>query len=123
MVGRQILCDKSFLTLDRVIERFINRVVDKGGTLLMTDEWSGYRRVGKTMNHATINHQVQYSDGLIHTNTIEGFWSLLKRAWYGQHHHYSREYMELYVAEATYKYNHRDREDGFGHLVAAMVGV
>ncbi len=59
---------------------------------------------------------------MIHTNTIEGFWSLLKRAWYGQHHHYSREYTGLYVAEATYKYNHRKSHNGFKHLVAAMVG-
>ena len=38
------------------------------------------------MKHAVINHKVQFADGDTHTNTIEGFWSLLKRAWYGQHH-------------------------------------
>lgn len=46
-------------------------------------------------------------DGDVHTNTIEGFWSLLKRAWYGSHHHYSIAYAPLYVAEACYKYNYR----------------
>jgi hypothetical protein len=47
---------------------------------------------------------------------------LLKRAWYGQHHHYSREYMPLYVSEACYKYNHRKDSKGmFGKLLARMV--
>ena len=120
--GGRVVAEPADNTTGRTIESFIDRVVDKAGTLLLTDEWGGYRRVGRTMNHAAVNHKVQYVDGLIHTNTIEGFWSLLKRAWYGQHHHYSREYMGLYVAEATYKYNHRRQENGFKHLVTAMVG-
>ena len=47
-----------------------------------------------------INHSQAYVDGSTHTHTIEGFWSLLKRAWYGQHHHYSKPYTLLYLAEA-----------------------
>ena len=68
--------------------------------------------------HATINHQIAYADGDIHTNTIEGFWALVKRAWYGPHHHYSRKYMPLYISEACYKFNkrgkceHIPRDDG-----------
>ena len=38
---------------------------------------------------------------------IEGFWSLLKRAWYGQHHRYQKGFTPLYVAEAVFKHNHR----------------
>ena len=121
--GGRVVAEPAKNTTGRTIEDFINRRVDKAGTLLMTDEWGGYNRVGKTMNHAAVSHKVQYVDGMIHTNTIEGFWSLLKRAWYGQHHHYSREYTGLYVAEAAYKYNHRKNQNGFKHLVAAMVGA
>ena len=61
-----------------------------------------------------INHSRTYVDGPIHTNTIEGFWALLKRAWYGTHHHYQRRFLPLYVAEACWKYNTRHDEDGFG---------
>ena len=61
------------------------------------------------MNHTIINHQEQFVDGDIHTNTIEGFWSLLKRAWYG-HHHYQTAYTPLYVAEGCYKYNYREMD-------------
>ena len=42
-------------------------------------------------------------------NTIEGFWALVKRAWYGTHHHYSEKYMPLYIAEACWKYNNREK--------------
>ncbi len=40
------------------------------------------------MPHAVMNHNTACVDGSVHTNTIEGFWSLLKRAWYGSHHPY-----------------------------------
>ena len=53
--------------------------------------------MGRQLPHFVIDHAVQYVDGLIHTNTIEGFWSLLKRAWYGTHHHYSDEYALAYA--------------------------
>ena len=58
---------------------------------------------------------------MIHTNSIEGFWALVKRAWYGSHHHYSKKYMHLYIAEACYKFNARKSKDDFGGLLAAMV--
>ncbi|MGP0087642.1 MAG: transposase [Steroidobacteraceae bacterium] len=73
------------------------------------------------MKHVTINHQVAYADGHIHTNSIEGFWALVKRAWYGQHHHYSRKYMPLYITEASYKFNNRKKADTFGGMIGLMV--
>ena len=69
------------------------------------------------MKHHIIDHQEQFVDGDVHTNTIEGFWSLLKRAWYGSHHHYWTEYTPLYVAEACYKYNYRNIESIFDKFV------
>ena len=80
----------------------------------------GDNRIGKVhsyVDRAVINHSVRYADGETHTNTIEGFWSLLKRAWYGSHHHYSKSYTPLFVAEANWKYNHRKDEDGFGSFL------
>ncbi len=55
----------------------------------------------------TINHSETYVVGDIHTNSIEGFWATIKRAYMRQHHHYTRKYAGLYVAEACFKYNHR----------------
>src|SRR5215210_406851 len=59
------------------------------------------------------NHAVEYANGQAHTNTIEGFWALVKRAWYGSHHHYSRKYMPLYISEACFKYNRRKQKCAF----------
>ena len=76
-------------------------------SVLITDEYKVYNMVRKSIDHRVINHSEHFVDGEIHTNTIEGFWSLLKRAWYGQHHHYQKGFMPLYIAEAAFKYNHR----------------
>ena len=101
------------------ILRFLRNTVDPDGTLLITDEWGAYRPAARLgcYQHAVINHSVAYADGLTHTNTIEGFWALLKRAWYGSHHHYTRHWMPLFVAESSWKYNHRGDSDGFGSFL------
>ena len=107
----------------RGLSEFIRRFVDKKGTLLITDEFPGYNRVKKEMIHATVNHAIEYANGIIHTNTIEGFWSLVKRAWLGQHHHYRTKYMALYIAEACYKYNQRKVDCSFDRTVGIMVAA
>jgi transposase-like protein len=105
------------------LAKFIAKTVDTAASILFTDEYSGYQTIGKMMRHRAINHSKAYVDGIVHTNSIEGFWSLVKRAWYGSHHHYSRKYMDLYIAEACYKHNKRRSKDDFGGLLAAMVGA
>ncbi len=97
--------------------QFIRRAIDPDGSRLITDEYGVYNVVRRIMNHAVIQHARHYSDGDIHTNTIEGVWSLLKRAWYGSHHHYSKRFTPLYVAEACYKYNNRKNKRAFDSFV------
>lgn len=106
-----------------VILEFIRRVVKVKDSELMTDEYHGYRQFAQMMKHEVINHQEQYVEGDKHTNTIEGFWSLLKRAWYGQHHHYSTGYTPLYVAERCYVYNNRHRKTIFWKFIKESVEV
>ena len=106
-----------------LIEKFISRFVEKDGTILMTDQNPSYQRIGRKMVHAVINHSMAYAEGITHINGIEGFWSLVKRAWIGQHHHYSEKYMPLYLAEACFKYNHRDQADAFRNSLAICLGV
>ena len=107
----------------RAILEFIRRVVKVKDSELMTDEYHGYRQFAQMMKHEVINHQEQYVEGDKHTNTIEGFWSLLKRSWYGQHHHYSTGYTPLYVAERCYVYNNRHRETIFWKFIKESVEV
>ena len=115
------MADRDSLTADG-IERFITRFVERDGTILITDQNPSYRQVGRKMAHAIINHSLAYVEQLTHTNTIEGFWSLVKRAWYGTHHHYSVKYMPLYLAEACWKYNNREKNgEAFRDTLKGMV--
>lgn len=53
----------------------------------------------------------------IHTQTIEGFWSIFKRGVVGTFHKMSRKYMQLYVAEFQFRYNNRENADIFGTAI------
>ena len=87
---------------------FIKDVVDSAKSVLMTDEFQAYNGADKIMPHSTVNHgEKEYVHGIAHTNTIEGFWSMLKRAFHGTHHHYSKKWTQCYVDEACYKWNNR----------------
>jgi hypothetical protein len=58
--------------------------------------------------------QPKHVVGAVHTNTIEGFWSILKRGVVGTYHKVSRKYSHLYVAEFQFRYNNRENADIFG---------
>ena len=90
-------------------------------SLLMTDQYLGYNRMADHMNHATVDHSVQYVDGMVHTNTIEGFWSLLKRALVGAHHRYTVKHALSYIIEACFKYNIRRSVNPFDAFIRATV--
>lgn len=93
------------------IAEFIKKHVKTEDTELYTDQFRGYNEVGEEVKkHETLNRSEKWEAGELHTNTIEGFWSFVKRAWYGSHHHYSTGYTPLYLAEACYKYNYRSRD-------------
>jgi ISXO2-like transposase domain len=69
--------------------------------------------------HEVINHAPgEYVVGVIHTNTIEGFWSIFKRGVVGSYHKVSRKYLPLYVAEFQFRYNNRENPDIFGIAIA-----
>ena len=108
--GGQVVAEVAKGLTGRDILEFIRRVVNVKESELMTDEYYAYNALSSQLKHHVINHKEQYVDGDKHTNTIEGFWSLIKRAWYGQHHHYSVEYTPLYVAERCYVYNSRNSD-------------
>ena len=81
-------------------------------TEVYTDELAVYERVHWAgYKHRTIRHgQGVYGIGSIHTNTIEGFWSLVKRGLDGVFHSVSPKYLESYINEYGFRYNHRHDE-------------
>jgi hypothetical protein len=101
------------------LEAFVKESVSDRVSLLVTDQWVGYKHLGKNFPHETINHaQGKYVVGAVHTNTIEGFWSIFKRGVVGTFHKVSKEYLPLYVAEFQFRYNNRENRDIFSAVVA-----
>jgi transposase-like protein len=76
---------------------------------LMTDEGGQYYQVGKEIaRHETINHSAdEYVRGDAHTNTIEGYFSILKRGIIGTYHHVSPQHLKRYLGEFDFRYNER----------------
>ena len=100
------------------LEAFIHEAVSHKVSLLCTDKWVGYKHLGKEYPHGVVDHgKGQYVVGSIHTQTIEGFWSIFKRGIVGSFHKVSRKYMPLYVAEFQFRYNHRNDADIFGAAI------
>ena len=97
---------------------FIKKHVKTDQSVLMTDEFKGYEDAGDVLPHSTVNHgEKEYVKGITHTNTIEGFWSMLKRAFHGTHHWWSKKYMQRYIDEACYKWNNRKKRKGFERFI------
>lgn len=103
----------------RTMEGFVKEAVSTKIDLLATDEHSGYRNLGKDYPHGFVRHgRGEYVVGAVHTQTIDGFWSLLKRGIMGTHHKVSAKYLPLYVAEFQFRYNNRKNADIFGAAIA-----
>ncbi|MGH7181388.1 MAG: IS1595 family transposase [Nitrospiraceae bacterium] len=98
---------------------FVKEAVADNVSLLVTDQWMGYRQLHKQYPYKVINHaRGEYVVGAAHTNTIEGFWSIFKRGVVGTFHKVSKKYMPLYVAEFEFRYNNRLNKDIFGAAIA-----
>jgi transposase-like protein len=99
--------------------------VDRSATL-MTDEMRAYEKIGrKFAKHETVTHaRNEYVRGDAHTNTVEGFFSLLKRGINGTYHHVGRGHLNRYCDEFSFRYNARKVDDGTrtGLLVAGAEG-
>jgi len=96
---------------------FIKETVEAESTIY-SDEFTGYSQVSKNgYNHERVDHSKEYAVGSIHTNSIESFWSVLKRGIIGIYHHVSTKYLQLYVNEFAFRWNNRESKDMFG-LVA-----
>ena len=77
--------------------------------MIYTDELKTYDSLPREgYNHRRVNHSAHvYVAGTAHTNTIEGFWSLMKRGIGGVYHSVSAKYLQAYLDEYTFRYNHR----------------
>jgi hypothetical protein len=98
-------------------ERFVRETVSTNVSILATDENQVYDDLTEYNRQAVMHSAKRYVVGAVHTNTIEGFWSIFKRGIMGSFHKVSAKYMPLYVAEFQFRYNHRRNADIFGAAI------
>ncbi len=98
----------------------VRRNVDPKATVY-TDEWKSYDPLARMgYKHSTVQHSAHvYVSGDVHTNTIEGFWSLLQRGISGVYHGVSAKHLQSYLDEYVFRYNNRDAE-GWGMFGAML---
>jgi transposase-like protein len=114
----QMVEDADFATYDD----FVRKAVSSNVSLVATDESHHYRHLRRMgFPHDTVTHsRKEYVRGEIHTQTIDSFWSLLKRGIMGSYHQVSRDYLPLYLNEFSWRYNNRKNPDIFADLLSSV---
>ena len=105
------------------LQGFIEKNVEKKSNVF-TDEFKSYKGLTGFV-HEFVNHSgKQYVNGNVHTNSIESFWSLLKRGYYGVYHYMSPKHLKRYIHEFAYRHNTSKVEtmDFIGDTITKMVG-
>ncbi|MBI4944999.1 MAG: IS1595 family transposase [Bacteroidetes bacterium] len=93
------------------LKPIINEKV-KEGSIVMSDGFGAYTGLNANYQHEVINHaQGEYYRNGFHTNTLEGYWSQLKRGIYGIYHSTSRKHLHRYCDEFAFRYNNRHVSD------------
>ncbi len=109
----------------KAVSEAIRESVDVANSRLMTDEAYSYILIGREFGggHERLNHKkMEYARGDATTNSVEGFFSLLKRGIYGTFHSVSKTHLHRYASEFEFRYNHRKFDDG-ERVVEALRGA
>lgn len=92
------------------LHAFIRSTTDDTTEAIYTDDWRAYRGIGDAnTRHETVNHSAEeWVRGDVHTNTVEGVWSLFKRSIVGSYHKVSVKHLDAYLQELEWRFNNRD---------------
>jgi transposase-like protein len=116
--GGQVVTQVMPWVTKKTVGELINKHLEKDATLV-SDANPVYLKVGRRFNHQIINHsEGQYKVGTYHTNSIENYWSLLRRGIYGIYHSVSPKHLQRYCDEFAYRFNSRKLHDGFRWTLA-----
>ena len=98
----------------------------RANSVICTDEWGDYNGLPWSYDHRRVRHSAgEYVDGRAHTNSIESFWSTVKRSYVGVYHWWSRKHLHRYVTEHVSRFN-TGKTPGYAkvdNMLAANVGV
>lgn len=106
--GGNVVCkvvrDTSYKSLTVPILKMVKR-----SATIYSDEWIGYKTIGKLYAHHVVDHgHGQYVNGNAYTNTIEGFWGIMKRGLTAIYNHPSKKHLQRYANEFCFRYNTRN---------------
>ena len=89
---------------------FVEEVTADETEAYFTDDWAPYQGIGdENTRHETVNHSIEeWVRGDVHTNSVEGVWSLLKRSIIGAYHRVSVKQLQAYLDEIEWRFNNRD---------------
>ena len=106
-------------TLQGVVREYI-----EGGSYIFSDAWVAYTGLDREYIHQVIDHAESYVEGNVHTNTIENFWSLLKRGLKGTYVAVEPFHLFRYLDEQAFRYNNRKTDDGsrFARTLSQVTG-
>ena len=92
------------------LHKFIEAKTADETEAYFTDDWAPYDGIAdENTRHETVNHSIEeWVRGDVHTNTVEGVWSLLKRSIVGAYHRVSVKHLDAYLDELEWRYNNRD---------------
>jgi transposase-like protein len=107
-VSTEVVPNTQAKTLKPIIEAMVEK-----GAIIVTDEWLGYSGLSNDYQHEVLKHNSgEYvNKNSFHTNSIEGFWGLLKRGIFGIYHSVSPKHLNKYCDEFSYRYNTRNIAD------------
>ena len=107
------------ITLDPNVRQYVLK-----GSTVNTDQLRAYEDIGDEYTHKVINHAEAYVRGNIHTNGLENFWSLLKRAIKGTYVSVEPFHLFRYLDEQAFRFNERKDKDGdMGRFMKAVAGI
>ena len=104
-------------------ENLLAVTTDKDSAKINTDEYSAYHGLKKKgWDHDSVCHGLEeYARGDVHTNTLEGFWSQMKRSIDGTHHGVSRRHLQRYADEFAFRYNRRRSSKHMFHCLLGQL--
>lgn len=107
------------------LHAFIKETTEPATERIITDEYPGYEGIADVdTRHETVNHRLEeWVRGDVHTNSMEGVWSLFKRSVIGSYHQVSAKHLDAYLDEFEWRFNNRDNPYLFRDTLLRLLGT
>jgi transposase-like protein len=109
----------------KILHAFVSETTDPKAERLMTDENPAYTGIADAdTTHETVNHRAEeWVRGDVHTNSVEGVWSLFKRSIVGSYHQISAKHLQSYVDEFEWRFNQRENPHLFRDTLIRLLNT